>query len=137
MENQRKSTVSVCHGLELVPIELITRFARIGGEVLIKLNADTVKVPAIPGSLLVTSTTDNGVVGKRIEYGQIEDSPETIEALERLAQTRVVATYIDPRGHRRVCGSPDYPLRLTYQCQDGVIKVMVEGSDTRVDAFIN
>lgn len=135
MENTRKTTVTVCHGLKLVPLGHITRFARVGARVLIKLNAFPVEAAAIPGSVLVTSTTADGVVKKKIEYGQIDDGYEALDALDRLERTRLVATYLDQRGNRRVCGSPDYPLSLSYQCQDGVIRVTIEGADTQADAY--
>ncbi len=136
MKNYTKHTVSVCHGLRLVPIDAITRYGRIGAEVIMRTKDAGLGAKAINGSMTVlTSTDDTGFMKKTITYRRSEGWASDIEELDRLVATRLVATYVDERGRGRVCGSPDFPLSLKYQIAGGLLMVTIEGSDTTADAF--
>ncbi len=59
----------------------------------------------------------------------------TADALGGYKVSRLIATYVDESGKRRVAGSPDWPLSLDYSIGDGVFSVTLQGEDTAPDRF--
>lgn len=91
---------------------------------------------AVPGTVKVSTTTDNGIIKKKITFERSDVSYITADTLEGLKVSRLIATYVDESGRRRVAGSPDWPLSLDYTIGDGVFTVTLQGEDTVPDAFL-
>ena len=110
-----RSTVSSCHSLKIIPLSRVSRFARIKSRVVMLILGSEDDAVAVPGSVKVSTTAD---------------------ALEGYKVSRLIATYVDESGKRRVAGSPDWPLSLDYSIGDGVFSVTLQGEDTAPDAFL-
>ncbi len=67
---------------------------------------------AVPGSVKVSTTSDNGIIKKKITFERSDVSDSTADALEGYKVSRLIATYVDESGKRRVAGSPDCRSRL-------------------------
>lgn len=91
---------------------------------------------AVPGSVKVSTTSDNGIIKKKITFERSDVSGSSADALEGYKVSRLIATYVDESGKRRVAGSPDWPLSLDYSIGDGVFSVTLQGEDTAPDAFL-
>ena len=91
---------------------------------------------AVPGSVKVSTSSDNGIIKKKITFERSDVSDKTADILEGYKETRLIATYVDESGRRRVAGSPDWPLSLDYTTADGVFSVTLQGEDTAPDAFL-
>ncbi len=91
---------------------------------------------AVPGSIKVSSSSDGGILKKKITFERSDVSDKTADLLEGYKVSRLVATYVDESGKRRVAGSPDWPLTLDYNTGDGVFSVTLQGEDTAPDAFL-
>lgn len=130
-----KITVSAVHSLKLIPISLLSRFARIKSKTLIVVLGDGVDLDPVPGSVKVSTTSENGKVSKKITFKVADVSAATADKLQGLKVSRFVAVYRDERHNERVSGSPDYPLSLDYTPGDGVFSVTLTGEDTGPDGF--
>lgn len=91
---------------------------------------------AVPGSIEVNPSANDGIFTKNITYLRADVSPEVSENLEAMRNSRLIAIYVDETGSLRVCGSPDYPLTLDYFNKGGVFHVILSGKDTVGDAFL-
>lgn len=129
-------TVSSCHSLKIIPISKLSRFARIKSRVVMLILGEAEDALAVPGSVKVSQSTENGIVKKKITFERSDVSNITADALEGYKVSRLIATYIDESGRQRVCGSPDWPLSLDYSTSGGVFSVTLQGEDTEIDAFI-
>lgn len=127
--------ISTCHSLKIIPLSKITRFARIGSKVIMQTEEPD-NACAIPGSIKVAHSTDDGVISKKITFERRDVSVNTADTLNRYKASRLVAIYVDEAGNLKVAGSPDYPLSLDYTTGDGVFHITLQGKDTAQDAFL-
>ena len=61
-----RSTVSTCHSLKLIPLARLSRFAQIQSRVIILLLGEAIDAEAVPGTVKISTTTDNGKLKKKI-----------------------------------------------------------------------
>lgn len=130
------NTVTGCHSLEILPLTNLWRFARIGSRAVIRTTVDPVTVKEIPGSVKVSTSTENGIIKKKITFLRAGVSADETDRLNAFKSSRIIATYIDEKGNRRVAGSPNYPLTLNFTIEDGAYSCVLEGEDTVPDAFL-
>ena len=132
------NVITLCHSLELIPVQDLLTFARIGSIVRAVLPAGKNAIPsgAIPGSVKVSQTLKDGIVSKSITYEIAAPSATAEDFLNRLSHCRLVAVYVDEVSNKMVCGSPDYPLRLEYTRGEGVYTVTLSGKDSATDGFM-
>ncbi len=131
-----RSTVSTCHSLKLIPLARLSRFARIQSRVIIMLLGEAIDAEAVPGTVKISTTTDNGKLKKKITFERSDVSEAVADLLEGYKVSRLVAVYIDESGKQRVAGSPDWPLTLDYTTEGGVFIVTLQGEDVRPDGFL-
>lgn len=131
-----KRIISACHSLELVPTGRFTRFVRVDSRVIISMVGSGVDAHAIPGTIKLTTSAENGVNTKSLTYNRAGVSPEVTERLERCRSRKIVAIYTDESGRRRVCGSPGFPLSFEYIEKEGVYSVTLTGKDCGSDGFL-
>lgn len=131
-----RSTVSTCHSLKIIPLFRLTRFARIKSRVVMAVLGGADDAGEVPGSVKLSHSTDNGLVKKKITFERSDVSDVTADILDGYKVSRLIATYVDESGKRRVTGSPDYPLSLDYSTEGGVFSVILQGDDTVPDAFL-
>lgn len=131
-----RSTVSSCHSLKIVPLSRLSRFARIKSRVVMLILGGEDDAVAVPGSVKISTSSDSGIIKKKITFERSDVSDITADILERYKVSRLIATYVDESGKRRVAGSPDWPLSLDYTTGDGVFTVTLQGEDTSPDAFL-
>lgn len=129
-------TVSACHSLKIIPLSIVTRFARISSRVYMMLLGDAIDAVAVPGSIKIAHTSENGKIKKKITYERSGVSETVADCLEISRATRLVAVYVDEIGRRRVCGSPNWPLSLNYTIEGGVFTVTLQGEDVMPDGFL-
>lgn len=121
------STVTATHSLELIPVTSISYFAHMGSTADIETTTMPIKAGAIPGTILATSTDSDGGKSKKITYHRAPLCMETIQELNCLLSSLLVAVYTDPAGNRRVCGSPAFPLRLSFRVDEGRYECTLTG----------
>lgn len=131
-----RSTVSSCHSLKIIPLALLSRFARFGSRVSMMLLGEAIDAEAVPGSVKISTTTDNGKIKKKITFERSDVSETVADLLERFKVLRLVATYVDESGKQRVAGCPDWPLSLDYTTEGGVFSVNLQGEDIHPDGFL-
>ena len=131
-----RSTVSTCHSLKIIPLARLSRFARIQSRVIIMLLGEAIDAEAVPGTVKISTTTDNGKLKKKITFERSDVSESVADILEGYKVSRLVAVYIDESGKQRVSGSPDWPLSLDYTTEGGVFIVTLQGEDIRPDGFL-
>jgi len=131
-----RSTVSTCHSLKIIPLARLSRFARIQSRVIIMLLGEAIDAEAVPGTVKISTTTDNGKLKKKITFERSDVSESVADILEGYKVSRLVAVYIDESGKQRVAGSPDWPLTLDYTTEGGVFIVTLQGEDVRPDGFL-
>lgn len=131
-----RSTVSSCHSLKIIPIAKLSRFARYGSQVVMLVLGEATDAEAVPGTVKVSTSTENGIIKKKLTFNRADVSPLTSDELERYKTARLVATYVDESGRLRVAGSPSFPLSLDYIYQGGVYAVTLQGEDVAPDAFV-
>ena len=131
-----RSTVSSCHSLKIIPLSRLLRFARIQSRVILTLLEEDINAEAIPGTVKISSSSDNGILKKTITFERSDVSDSTADRLELFKRSRFIATYVDESGKRRIAGSPDWPLSLDYTNEGGVFIVTLQGEDIRPDAFL-
>lgn len=131
-----RSTVSSCHSLKIIPLALLSRFARFGSRVSMMLLGEAIDAEAVPGSVKISTTTDNGKIKKKITFERSDVSETSADLLERFKVLRLVAIYVDESGKRRVAGCPDWPLSLDYTTEGGVFSVNLQGEDIHPDGFL-
>ena len=129
-------TVSACHSLKLIPLGMVARFVRMSTRVRMMLLGEAVDAVAVPGSIKVSATSDKSKIKKKITYERSDVSESVADMLELYKYVRLVATYVDESGRRRVCGSPDWPLALDYAIEGGVFTVTLQGEDLKPDGFL-
>lgn len=132
----KRTTVSVCHSLELIPFSQIGRFSKIGSSVFMIVVGELLPSGAVPGTVKCSHTSEDGKVKKKITFERSDVSKEMADELERYKNSRLIAVYVDESGHRRVSGSPNYPLSLDYAISGGVFSVTLQGEDSSPDAFL-
>ena len=130
------STVSTCHSLKLIPLARLSRFAQIQSRVIILLLGEAIDAEAVPGTVKISTTTDNGKLKKKITFERSDVSEAVADLLEGYKVSRLVAVYVDESGKQRVAGSPDWPLSLDYTTEGGVFTVTLQGEDIRPDGFL-
>ena len=131
-----KKTVTVCHCLKIIPTNRLIRFAEIGPKTIMAFYNHAVLNPdVVPGTVHMTTETEDGVYSRSIDFEITEVNAETSEVLSLLKTQRLVATYKDESGNDRVCGSPSFPLSLDYHDEDGVFKVSLTGKSNTPDGF--
>ncbi|MCX4289062.1 MAG: hypothetical protein OSJ46_06120 [Duncaniella sp.] len=131
-----RSTVSTCHSLKIIPLARLSRFARIQSRVIIMLLGEAIDAEAVPGTVKISTTTDNGKLKKKITFERSDVSESVADTLEGYKVSRLVAVYIDESGKQRVSGSPDWPLTLDYITEGGVFIVTLQGEDVHPDGFL-
>lgn len=131
-----RTTVTSCHSLKLIPLSRLSRFARINSRVIMQLSGEADDAMAVPGSIKISASTEEGTVKKKITFERSDVSAASAEMLDRYRVVHLVATYTDESGQQRVAGSPDWPLSLDYSTSGGVFSVTLEGEDTAPDAFL-
>lgn len=131
-----RSTVSACHSLKIIPVSRLTRYARIATRVAMVILGEPTDAGTVPGTVKITTTKENGVIKKKISFERSGVSKLTSAVLERFKASRLVATYVDESGNRRVSGSPSWPLSLDYTTEGGVFIVTLQGEDTHPDGFL-
>lgn len=131
-----RSTVSSCHSLKLIPLALLSRYARYGSKVTILLLDEAIDAKAVPGSVKISTGSDNDKIKKTISFERSDVSDTSADRLERFKALRLVATYVDESGKQRIAGSPAWPLSLDYTTGDGVFSVTLQGEDIRPDGFL-
>lgn len=131
-----RSTVSTCHSLKIIPLARLSRFARIQSRVIIMLLGEAIDAEAVPGTVKISTTTDNGKLKKKITFERSDVSESVADILEGYKVSRLVAVYIDESGKQRVSGSPDWPLSLDYTTEGGVFIITLQGEDIRPDGFL-
>lgn len=131
-----RSTVSSCHSLKLIPLALLSRYARYGSKVTILLLDEAIDAKAVPGSVKISTGADNDKIKKTISFERSDVSDTSADRLERFKALRLVATYVDESGKQRIAGSPAWPLSLDYTTGDGVFSVTLQGEDIRPDGFL-
>lgn len=131
-----RSTVSTCHSLKIIPLARLSRFARIQSRVIIMLLGEAIDAEAVPGTVKISTTTDNGKLKKKITFERSDVSESVADILEGYKVSRLVAVYIDESGKQRAAGSPDWPLTLDYTTEGGVFIVTLQGEDVRPDGFL-
>ncbi len=130
-----RSTVSSCHSLKIIPLSRVSRFARIKSRVvMLILGARTTRWQCRAASRYRQPPIT--VYKKKITFERSDVSDITADALGGYKVSRLIATYVDESGKRRVAGSPDWPLSLDYSIGDGVFSVTLQGEDTAPDAFL-
>lgn len=130
------STISVCHGLQLIPTDRIAYFTRIRSRVFMTLLSDAEIAEAIPGTVTVATEAENGIIQKKITFSRAGVSEKVTNELQRYKILRLVAIYVDEAGNRRVCGSPTFPLSLDYMIEEGTYTVTLQGEDLCLDGFL-
>ncbi len=60
-----RSTVSSCHSLKIIPLSRVSRFARIKSRVVMLILGGEDDAVAVPGSVKVSTTSDNGIIKKK------------------------------------------------------------------------
>lgn len=129
-------TISVCHSLKIIPLDRLTRFARFRSRVILIVVGSPDDAAAVPGSIKISTTSDKGIIKKKITFDRSGVSDSVADILESYKCQRVVATYVDENGNTRVAGSPDYPLALDFTTGDGVFTVTLSGEDTQTDGYL-
>lgn len=129
-------TISACHSLQLIPLGRVARFVRILSRVTMLLLGEAIDAVAVPGSIKMSTSSDKGKFKKKITFERSDVSESVTDMMERYKVMRLVATYVDESGKRRVCGSPDWPLTLDYTIEGGVFAVTLQGEDTKPDGFL-
>ena len=133
---ERKATVTVVSGLTLLPVRRITGYRRDGMAVRMESGAAAEDAGAVPGTARAQCGRDDGVFKKQLDYECSGPQESVLARLEGLKAEWLVAVYTDPRGARRVCGSPAYPLTLDYEESGGKVKVTLTGGDTKPDGYL-
>lgn len=128
--------VSVCHSLKIIPVDRLTRFARYRSRVILIVIGSPDDVSAIPGSVKISTTSDKGIIKKKITFDRSGVSDSAADILESYKCQRLVATYVDENRNTRVAGSPDFPLTLDYTTGEGVFAVTLSGEDTQPDGYL-
>lgn len=131
-----RSTVSACHSLKIIPVHRLSRFARVNSRVYMLVLGEADDAEAVPGTVKVSTTSENGVTKKKITYSRSDVSPDVADILQGYKVTRIIATYVDESGKTRVAGTVDFPLSLDFTTADGVFSVTLSGEDTAPDAFL-
>lgn len=129
-------TVSVCHSLKIIPVARLTRFARYRSRVILITVETPDDAAAVPGSVKISTTSDKGIIKKKITFDRSGVSDSAADILESYKCQRVVATYVDENGNIRVAGSPDFPLALDFTTGNGVFTVTLSGEDTQPDGYL-
>ena len=132
----KQLTISVCHSLKIIPVSRLIRFARFQSRVILIAVGTPDDAAAVPGSIKVSTTSDKGIIKKKITFDRSDVSDSIANIMEYYKCQRVVATYIDESGNTRVAGSPDYPLAFDYTSGDGVFSVTLSGEDTQQDGYL-
>lgn len=128
--------VSAAHSLQLVPINRLSKFAQVKAGVMLVYLQQPDEADAIPGSIRITTSEEEGKIKKSITYKRRTVDRVTANLLEGYRVTRLVAVYTDETGNKRVAGSPDYPLKFSYTSGDGVFTCKLEGEGDTIDPFI-
>lgn len=128
--------VSAAHSLQLVPINRLSKFAQVKAGVMLVYLQQPDEADAIPGSIRITASEEEGKIKKSITYKRRTVDRVTANLLEGYRVTRLVAIYTDETGNKRVAGSPDYPLKFSYTSGDGVFTCKLEGEGDTIDPFI-
>lgn len=128
--------VSAAHSLQLVPINRLSKFAQVKAGVMLVYLQQPDEADAIPGSIRITTSEEEGKIKKSITYKRRTVDRVTANLLEGYRVTRLVAVYTDETGNKRVAGSPDYPLKFSYTSGDGVFTCKLEGEGGTIDPFI-
>lgn len=128
--------VSAAHSLQLVPINRLSKFAQVKAGVMLVYLQQPDEADAIPGSIRITTSEEEGKIKKSITYKRRTVDRVTANLLEGYRVTRLIAVYTDETGNKRVAGSPDYPLKFSYTSGDGVFTCKLEGEGDTIDPFI-
>lgn len=128
--------VSAAHSLQVVPINRLSKFAQVKAGVMLVYLQQPDEADAIPGSIRITTSEEEGKIKKSITYKRRTVDRVTANLLEGYRVTRLVAVYTDETGNKRVAGSPDYPLKFSYTSGDGVFTCKLEGEGDTIDPFI-
>ena len=127
---------SVAHSLKLVDIERLALFNRTRTQVIMSFHPGSKSFESIPGTIRISSTPGEKGYEKQILCSVVSTGYNLGDILFAYSNRRLVAIYTDARGHVRVCGSPEHPLRLRYTIADGVATVTLSGTDSHDDGYL-
>lgn len=130
-----QNTVSVIDSLLLVPVSGIVRFASSFAKTVIDFST-SLKAGEVPGSVQFSETEESGVYAKKITFKKATGAPDG-DILRRLRHIPLIAVYTDPRGMRRVCGTPEYPFTLSYVESGGLMTITLEGKTPHADLWLD
>lgn len=131
-----KNLVTAVTGLKLVGLKDLQLYKRIRNRVVLAFIPGNLSFLSIPGTVLVASNQTEKGYEKSITFKVPSENYALADTLSAYEEMRIVAIYADARGEQRVCGSPEYPLRLRYTIQDGVAVATLTGTDIRDDAYL-
>lgn len=128
--------VSAAHSLKIVDIEDISIFNRSRSQVILSWRNHASPLASIPGTIRPSSTPSDKGYTKTITFSVAIYNHDLADLILFYSKKRLLAIYTDARGRVRVCGSPEYPLRLSYTIQNGIISVTMTGIDTHDDGYL-
>ena len=128
--------LSAAHSIKLVDIENISIFNRSRSQVILSWRDHSALLGSIPGTISPSSTPSDKGYTKTITFSVAIFNHELADLILFYSKKRLLAIYTDARDRVRVCGSPEYPLKLSYTIQNGIISVTLTGTDTHDDGYL-
>ena len=129
-------TITVAHGLRLLPLREVLAFASAFGRAWMVHSGHAIDSGAVPGSVTVSAAMDGRVYVKRINFQRKRTDRAGEYAYSMLTREPLLAVYIDEQGAQRVCGTAEYPLHLSMSPGGAVYDCVLEGRDTEDDRYI-
>lgn len=127
--------LTIAHNLRVLPVGAFSRFAIIDARAYVRATSPWELLNVSPGSVEVAETADETTREHTITCRIADDGPQTADMLARLAGDFLVACYDDEHHRARICGSPDYPLKLTYRAENGVYTLEFRGKDLQTNPY--
>ena len=127
--------VSAPHSLHIIDINDLAIFCRRQSNVILSWRSYAKPLFTIPGTITPNSVYNEKGYDKSITLRAVSEGSNLADMLMNYSACRLIAIYTDARGHQRVCGSPEYPLRLSYTIQEGVATIVLTGRDIREDGY--
>lgn len=129
-------SVSVIQALRLVDVEYLKAYYVNNMRAYVSLNDEAAEAVAIPGTVTISSSQKNDFITNEITFKRSDLTAATLAQLTRLRTRRLVAFYRDAMGNERVCGSPTWPLSLSFVAEADGLSVSLKGSDTGPDPML-
>lgn len=109
--------------LVIIPISSIAWFAVCDGVANMDLTGETFVMDLVPGSLAFRDEASDGIYKKAVTATIADTGTQSVHRLEILSVSDVIAVFVDGRNIVRVCGSPDYPAKLSYEVANGYVSL--------------